>query len=428
LKSSGAVSTDTLSEAFDPTVVPGDRFVDTDGFYWPAVLFRAVTSGSSRELPRRAFLAGGLASLLAPATIARTPLASAQVPENAPRVIRVPAGRTLEITLDDGDSLSNLVIDVSALEARYFIRATGSNWEIRNLAVVGRHPRSDATAFAVAVTDPEGVGIVDNVWLGDGSRTTVGVFVPPAHAGTLLIRRCHVANYPNNGIYASAPGNGSEKEVPGAGGRVRIERCYAYNNAVSGFRIGTAGSWVRDSVVYQDRRTPASIGGDATRAVWVYYESALVANVDFRMADGTGVVAGNDSWEKSTSGVVLRNVRGAAEDLLDGEVGDVRGTVKPDPVIEVPEGCPETPADVFDSPVEAAATVGRSPPETELPDGPTWVPAVSRAVGTAVTSVFGPVLGGLIVLLGLLSPGLAVLAVVLYVLYRRGEWDSSDRL
>jgi hypothetical protein len=350
---------------------------------------------------------------------------AAQVPENAPRVIRVPAGRTFEVTLGDGDSLSDLVIDVSALEASYNIDASGSNWEIRNLAIVGRHPRSDVTAFSVAVTDPEGVGVVDNVWLGDGSRSTVGIFVSPAHAGTLLIRRCHVANYPNNGIYASAPGNGPGAQTPGAGGRVRIDSCYAYNNAVSGFRVGTAGSWVRNSVVVQDRRTPASIGGDATRAVWVYYESALIANVDFRMADGTGIVAGSGSGEKSTSQVVLRNVRGTAEDLLDGEIEDIRGRVLPNPEIRVPEGCPETPAEVFASPVGPPAAVGNGTPETELPDDPDWIPALSLATGTFATSVFGPVLGGLLVFLALLSPGLAVLAVLLYVLYRRGEWEPG---
>ena len=360
-----------------------------------------------------------------PAAIASAPPVAAQVPANAPEVIRVPAGRTFEVTLGDGDSLSDLVIDVSALEASYDIHASGSNWEIRNLAIVGRHPRSDATAFTAEVIDSEGVGVIDNVWLGDGSRSTVGIFVPPAHAGTCLIRRCYVANYPNNGIYASAPGNGPNKKAIGAGGVVRIDSCYAYNNAVSGFRVGTEGSSVRNSVVLQDRRTPASFGGDATRAIWVYYESALIENFDFRMADGTGIVVGNDSWEKSTSQVVLRNVRGVAEDLLDGELEDVRGTVLPDPEIRVPEGCPETPAEVFASPVGPSAAVGNGSPETELPDDPAWIPALSFATGTFATSMFGPVLGGLLVFLALLSPGLAVLAVVLYVLYRRGEWEPG---
>lgn len=347
---------------------------------------------------------------------------SARVPENAPRVVRVPAGRTFRATLGDGDSLSDLVIDVTALGASYAITAEGSNWEVRNVAIVGRHPGSESAAFAVAVTDPEGIGVVDNVWLGDGSRDTVGVFVGPAHAGTLLVRRCHVANYPNNGVYASAPGNSSEHEHPGAGGQVRIEQSYAYNNAIAGFRIGTDGSSVRDSVVLQDRRTPASIGGDATRAVWVYYESALIENVDFRMADGTGIAVGNGSWEKSATGVVLRDVRGVARELVSGEREAVRGDVEPDPAIRVPDECPETPEDVFVAPVEPADGIGTGRPSIERPTDPSWISAVFGTLGTVATLVFGPVLGVLVVLLVFLSPGLALLAVVLYVLYRRGEW------
>ena len=392
----------------------------TGAFYWLAFFLIAMTDDGSRVLSRRAFLAGGLASALTPAAIATAPLAAAQVPENAPRVVHVPAGRTLRITLDDGDSLSGLVIDISALEARYFIRSSGSNWEIRNLAIVGRHPRSDATAFAVEVSDPGGIGVIDNVWLGDGSRATVGIFVRPDHAGALLVRRCHVARYTNNGIYASPPGNAPNAEAPGAGGRVRIERSYAYNNAISGFRIGTDGSWVRDSVILQDRRTPASIGGDATRAVWVYYESALIENVDFRMADGTGIVAGSGSGEKSTTEVMLRSVRGVVEDLIDGEE-DIRGTVRPNPEIRVPEGCPEIPTDIFASSFEPLRAVGSGRPEIEVPADPAWIRALAGGIGAFTTSIFGPVLGGLIVFLVLLSPGLAILAIVLYGLYRRGR-------
>lgn len=386
-----------------------------------------MTEGTPTELPRRAFVAGGLASVLAPATIA-TATAAAQVPENAPRVVRVPAGQTFRATLEDDESLSDLVIDVSALGAGYDITAAGSGWEVRNVAIVGRHPGSESAAFAVQVDDPEGVGVIENVWLGDGSRDTVGIFVAPAHAGTLLLRRCHIARYPGNGVYASPPGNGSEREDPGRGGRVRIERCYAYNNAISGFRIGTDGSWVRESVVVQDRRTPASTGGDATRAIWVYYESALIEDVDFRMADGTGIAVGNDSWEKSTTEVILRSVRGAAGDLLSGDLAAVRGSIRPDPVVEIPEACPETPADVFASPAASLPAVGDGRPDVELPEDPAWVPAVFGAVGAAATSAFGPVVGALIVLLVLLSPGLAVLVAVLFVLYRRGEWEPSDWL
>ena len=389
-----------------------------------------MIEGNPPVLSRRTFVAGGLTSTLVPAAIATatTPAAAASVPENAPRVVRVPAGRTLRITLGDGDSLSDLVIDVRALGAGYAISATGSNWEVRNVAIVGRHPGSDNASFAVRVTDRDGLGVIENVWLGDGSRDTVGIFVSPAHAGTLLIRRCHVARYPNNGIYASPPGNDADHEVSGRGGVVRIERCYAYNNAISGFRIGTDGSWVRDSVVVQDRRTPASIGGDATRAIWVYYESAVIENVAFRMADGTGIAVGNGSWEKSTSEVRLRNVRGIADDLVSGEIGDVRGRVTPAPGIDptTPDGCPETPEDVFAAPADALPAIGNGSPDLERPEKPAWIPALFGAVGAVATSVFGPVFGVLFVLLLVLSPGLALLAAVLFVLYRRGDWEPGE--
>ena len=384
----------------------------------------------STALSRRAFLAGSTAGVLVPGAIASGVgrAAAAPVPENAPRVVRVPAGRTFDISLRDGDSLSDLVIDVSALGAGYDITATGSNWEVRNVAIVGRHPGSESAAFAVRVEEPDGIGVIENVWLGDGSRDTIGIFVSPYHAGTLLIRRCYIARYPGNGVYGSSPGNGPGKPVSGRGGPVRIEECYSYNNAISGFRVGTDGSWVRDSVIVQDRRTPSGGGRDATRAIWVYFESALIENVSFRMADGTGIVVGNDSWEKSATRVALRDVRGAADDLVTGETGDVRGEVAPNPATEIPDRCPETPADVFAAPVGPEDAVGSGTPDVERPDDPAWIPAVSGAVGAAATSLFGPVLGGVFVFLALLSPGLAILAIVLYVLHRRSKPEGRSRL
>lgn len=375
---------------------------------------RAV--GRSSRCTRRTFLTGGIAATTAPALAG---VASAQDDDDSdPRVETIEAGETFTAVLDDGDSLGGdrgLVIDVRATGAGYHITAIGSSWEVRNVAVVGENEYDDGSAFTAIVPDSDGIAVIDNVWLGHGAVDGIGIFVHPDHAGTLYVRRCHLSSYTNNGIYASAPGNGPDEEIPGQGGTVEIESCYSYNNAISGFRIGTPESSVRDSVVIQDRRLPSTFGDekDAARAIWLYYGVGTVEDVDFHMADGTGIVVGDDG--RSAEGASVRDVDGVASDAtIDGNLEHLDGSVGSDPDLEIPAECPSTPQAVFEARVPRLDGIGSGEPDIEsIGDPLPFSDELKQLLVAVLTALLGFVLGHPVLLV------VVLLVVVIVVIARQ---------
>ncbi|XVH33557.1 right-handed parallel beta-helix repeat-containing protein (plasmid) [Haloferacaceae archaeon DSL9] len=95
---------------------------------------------------------------------------------------------------------------------------------------------------------------VRNVNFPDGAEEgaeSKGYYVPDDHAGSVEIRDCYIANFDDNGIYASSPGKGED-------GRVVIEHCVSQNNNISGFRVGSTDSVVRNCLVINDDAAPGS--------------------------------------------------------------------------------------------------------------------------------------------------------------------------
>lgn len=81
------------------------------------------------------------------------------------------------------------------------------------------------------VTDPEGTALVEDVRLPDGAvpgTGVTGIEVGDQNHGDLTFVDCHVAGFPDNGLYANPP----EGEVSVLGG-------YYLNNGISGVRIET---------------------------------------------------------------------------------------------------------------------------------------------------------------------------------------------
>lgn len=181
----------------------------------------------------------------------------------------IDTGETFRRRVGDGETLENVLVDVTAPGSGFDIVADGSDWTIRNVGIHGTNGTEECgSAFQLQV-DEGSEGTFENVYLGDGAVDggNAGIFVPTTHAGTLTIRRCHVANWPDNGIYASAPGRNARD---GRKGVVRIEECYARNNNIAGFRLGTDGSSVTDSVVHVDGDVPNNNAGkENARGIWI---------------------------------------------------------------------------------------------------------------------------------------------------------------
>ncbi|WP_458205202.1 hypothetical protein [Haladaptatus sp. NG-SE-30] len=229
-------------------------------------------------LNRRSYLkfAGATA-----ASIAATGVATA---ENY-RTITVPAGETKIIDIGDGETFENVLIDMTADGASALMRTSGSGWTIRNVGFEGIHP-GDHYLLNPGVSDPNGSGLVENVYMGDGQvagSDSGGVWVNAnlPHRGTITFRNVHVAGMIDNGLYGSGPG------AQGYGGNLHVESSYFKGNTISNVRLNAKERpcTVTNTVVDSRGNKPCRIGCSApgsttTRAVWSWYGETHLRNCD----------------------------------------------------------------------------------------------------------------------------------------------------
>lgn len=299
-------------------------------------------------IDRRTYLKGAAAAATVP-FVAGPGAAAAEDYE----VVTVAAGDTYSVTLGSGDTLENVLIDITAEGARYEIRATGSDWAIRNVGVRGTWPTGEKLSpFIASVPDPDGEAHIENLYLGDrqsvgavrsrADGTTDGVtglFVPTNHAGTLHVDRVNIQSYGDNCIYASAPGNGPEHPATGNDGSVIITNSFARETNAACFRIGTAGSRVENSVAVGGEE------GEGSRAFWGYYEDTEIVDCDFSGSTLDDVVVGASAWETGRQATVTATDSRFETVSGPGElIGESEGSPQRTSPEEV-EGCPTSAED-----------------------------------------------------------------------------------
>jgi len=150
---------------------------------------------------------------------------------------------------------------------------------------------------------------IRHVYGGDGDANTGGdphafIFVQAGHAGDLILSEVNVQGYLDNGVYASAPGNGQSwpNKIPGGGGTVRIENSYGGNCVSAVFRLGTTGSTCRGCVI-----DDTAAGGSSDRACWSYTERTGWENVRARVG-GTVMQVSTGVWgDRKGSTAVVNN-------------------------------------------------------------------------------------------------------------------------
>ncbi|MCL9814848.1 hypothetical protein [Natranaeroarchaeum aerophilus] len=94
-----------------------------------------------------------------------------------------------------------------------------------------------------------------------------GVFVRPEHAGVAVLEHCWFESFPDNGLYASAPGgsNGNDGEVTVIGGLYK-------NNNIANIRISGTNSTVESATVVLTTQHDDKWGSDQSvnmRGIWV---------------------------------------------------------------------------------------------------------------------------------------------------------------
>ncbi|WP_170977415.1 hypothetical protein [Halorussus salinisoli] len=133
---------------------------------------------------------------------------------------------------------------------------TSGNLAVRNVGVRGRYP-ADASGFHLAVESEDATGLVENVSAPGGGPKggkSIGAFVDRRHAGELTFRNCFFQNFPNNGLYASAPGG--DGSLRGFGGVVRVLGGLYRNNNIANVRLGGRGAVARGVTIVVDEVPP----------------------------------------------------------------------------------------------------------------------------------------------------------------------------
>ncbi|GKZ12533.1 hypothetical protein [Haladaptatus sp. T7] len=201
------------------------------------------------------------------------------------RTITVPAGDTKVITVGDGETFENVLIDMTADGASAMVQTSGSGWKIRNVGFKGTHPGGHYL-MVPGVSDANGTGLVENVYMGDGqvARTKSGgiwVNANLPHRGTITFRNIHVAKMIDNGLYGSGPG------ARGYGGNLHVESSYFKANTIANVRLNAKARPcnVTNTVIDTRGNQACGVGCSApgsknTRGVWSWYGETHLRNCD----------------------------------------------------------------------------------------------------------------------------------------------------
>ena len=188
-----------------------------------------------------------------------------------------------------------------------YVLGTG-DFVFSDVTVEGPMP-ADTSAFRFDVVERDSPGLVDHVVLTDGSEpdsSSVGIYVGSDHAGRLTFRNCEVANFPNNGLYASSPGR--EDALAGANGPVQVEGGVYRNNNIANVRLGSNGSYVRNASIVVDEVPPALDGAVNARGIRFRARGGhLVENCDVRITHPDVQSFGGVVVHRASRNVRVRN-------------------------------------------------------------------------------------------------------------------------
>lgn len=200
--------------------------------------------------------------------------------------VTVPAGETRTFSVGDGETLENLLVDMTAEGASARIVTSGSGWTVRNVGLKGRHPGGHHQMI-VRVDDPDGTGRLENVYLGNeqvDQSAKGGIYWDSASSekGTVVFDRVHIANKVDNGFYGEGDGYG----------RQIVKNSYFHNNTISNVRVGSRHSTCRveNTTVHIDGDNPpcgagcSSPGSTTTRAVWAWFGEVHLEDCDIKGA------------------------------------------------------------------------------------------------------------------------------------------------
>ncbi|MFC4549534.1 MULTISPECIES: right-handed parallel beta-helix repeat-containing protein [Halorussus] len=290
----------------------------------------ARDSDSDKLLDRRSYLkmAGAAAASVTAAGVTADGAKAASYD-----TIKVPAGSRRTIKVGPGETFENKLIDITADGAHVKLLTQGSGWTIRNVGLKGvNNDRSDTYGtFYLRCTDG-GEGLAENIYMGDGTadRAHHAAMSDWDNSGTVTIRNIHVQGWGADGMYMSHAGVSQSHGM----GDTRIENAYLKNNNIENARLGTPGSYIKDSVVHvegEDAVQSNESGQKNPRGLWFKEQSGIKAiNCDIKVNGAYAVFASDNG-----SGT-LENCR------VDGRIGGpvTKKNVSGNPDVTPPKGVP----------------------------------------------------------------------------------------
>jgi hypothetical protein len=310
-------------------------------------------SSEQSLLDRRSYLklAGAAAASVGVAGASSSSAAAAsydtiKVPANTKKVIRVGAGETFE----------NKLIDITADGAHVKLLTEGSGWTVRNVGVKGENNNMNGVygTFYLRCTDG-GEAVAENIYMGDGAADRCGHAAVSDwdNSGTVTIRNIHVQGWSADGMYMSHAGANPSSQ----GGVTKVENAFLKNNNIENCRLGTAGSYIKDSVIHVENQDviPSNESGQVNaRGLWFKEQSGLKAiNCDISVTGSHAVFASDNG-----SGT-LKDCR--VEGPITGPVEQVNVSGNPD--VSAPDSVPMSAEEA------ASGDIGSSSGDTTTDDG-----------------------------------------------------------
>ncbi|WP_123539025.1 twin-arginine translocation signal domain-containing protein [Halosimplex salinum] len=211
----------------------------------------------------------------------------------------------------------------------------------RDLRIHGKLPdwnrENKHVGFRFDVRDESSEGLVERVIARDGGHeggNGVGIFVGKEHAGTLTFRDCEIANFPNNGLYASSPGRDTVG-YRGSNGVVHVRGGEFVNNNIANVRIGSTGSTVKNVTVRVDKVPPSptertlNVRGIRLRA----RGNQLVENCTIEIGENAGMGFGAISYHPEHGSSTIRDTEISVDcdgfDAIDATDSSNGGTEEP---------------------------------------------------------------------------------------------------
>jgi hypothetical protein len=259
--------------------------------------------------------------------------------------IRLSSGERRQIQIGSGETFENTLIDIGAEGADVQIVATGSDWTVRNVGIVGGADVSSSDGGYPNMLFASGNGLVENVYLGDGvaydgvRKGAIGV--PKSHSGRIEVRNCYIARWTGNALYAA-----TAAESGGGGGSVAVRNSYFRDNTISHVRIAQDDSVLENCVITNTNNVPQHPWGTRfSRGLWSLYgdrsQVVDVRNCDIDITNqnsngGGEAIVSVISEPMSQFRLLDSRVRGnmnSLTNIITENLGDT-------PNVEVPDGVP----------------------------------------------------------------------------------------